>query len=187
MTVQIKRTWNPTLPLSAEENFLTRLNEIRAYLLGNRMLNSGALAIGSTDDQVATGAFSYQIDGVLKTKAAVAAGTALPAGTTPIDKWGVYLVSIDAAGTITVTAGAANFGVGNGYATEALAIAALPDTPEDEVAIGYFTVLTEVGSAFVAATDALEGGAAGNPASVTNYYDAGVNDVAAIGEALEGV
>jgi len=74
-----------------------------------------------------------------------------------------------AAGTTTFTSAANNYTTG--YATEALAIAALPAQTADKVRIGYITVLTEVGSPFVFGTDAFEGGAAGNPASVTNYYN----------------
>ena len=66
-----------------------------------------ALAIGSTDTNVASTIFSYAIAETTYTKAAVAAGTALAAGTIPADKWGIYLLSINAAGTIAVTAGAA--------------------------------------------------------------------------------
>lgn len=126
------------------------------------------LSRGSTDTQVATTAFQYAVNETMYQKAAVAAGTALAAGTIPTNKWGVYLVSINAAGTITVTGGAANGTTG--YDTEVAAIAALPATPTDEASAGYFTVQTKVGSPFVAGTDALQGGASGNVSNDTNYY-----------------
>lgn len=149
-----------------------------AKMLGDRILNSPALAIGSTDTQIANGAFDYQIGAAaggvntFKKKGAVAAGTALAAGTIPIDQWGLYLLSVDAAGTITVTGAAAN--ATTGYASEAAAIAALPATPANQAALGYVTVKTHAGTTFVARTDSLAGGAAGNVAANTNYYNAGL-------------
>lgn len=127
------------------------------------------LSRGSTDTAVASSAFAYQIPGaVATTKAAITAGTALPAGTVPIDTWAVFRVSIAAGGTITVTAGAANFTTG--YSTEALAIAAVPATPANQWNMGYFTLKTHSGTTFVDGTDGLFGGASGNVASATNYY-----------------
>jgi hypothetical protein len=126
------------------------------------------LSIGSTPTSVATDAFSYIIAGTRYTKTAVVAGTALPAGTIPTDTWGVYRVTVNTSGTITVTAGAANYTTG--YATEALAIAAVPSVANTLWNVGYFTVLTAVGNPFIANTSALEGGIGGNPSSDTNYY-----------------
>jgi hypothetical protein len=126
------------------------------------------LSIGTTPTSVATDAFSYIIDGSSYSKAAVPAGTALPAGTIPTNTWGVYRVTVNAGGTIAVTAGAANYTTG--YATEALAIAAVPSVANTLWNVGYFTVLTAVGNPFIANTSALEGGIGGNPSSDTNYY-----------------
>lgn len=131
-----------------------------------------ALSIGS-NTAVASTAFHYAINGTGYSKAAVSAGTALAAGTVTADKWGIWLFSINAAGTITCTAGAGNVA---GYADEATAIAALPATPASEYAMGYVTVLTASGQAFIPGTDALQGGTGGNPATTTNYYtNANVN------------
>lgn len=132
-----------------------------------------ALSIGGTPTGVASTAFTFAINGTIYSKGAVAAGTALAAGTIPADKWGIYLFSINAAGTIVVTAGADNFTTG--YASEAAAIAAMPTTPTTtppatNAVMGYVTVLTAVGSPFVGGTDALQGGVGGNPSSDTNYY-----------------
>lgn len=131
---------------------------------------ASTLAIGSTDTKVSTTAFVYAILGAIYRKAAVTAGSTLAAGTIPADTWGLYRLSIDTAGTITVTPAAANFTTG--YASEALAIAALPDVPDGEADVGYLTVLTASGQPFIGGTDALEGGASGNPATTTNYVSA---------------
>lgn len=140
-----------------------------AMAAGTGALTSPVLALGSTDTQVANSAFQYIVNGLDATKAAVAAGTALAAGTIPANTWGIYLFSINSSGTIAVAAGANNFS--SGYASEAAAIAALPATPANQASMGYVTVLTKVGSAFIGGTDSLKGGASGNIASQTNYYN----------------
>lgn len=133
------------------------------------LLESASLARGTTDTNVQTSAFHYVLSRTAYSKAAVAAGTALAAGTIPADKWGVYRFSINSAGTITCTAGAANFTTG--YADETAALAALPALPANEVDLGHITVLTASGLAFVGGSDGLEGGSSGNVSSDTNYYD----------------
>ena len=125
------------------------------------------LSVGS-NTKVASTAFYFSISGGASTlKAAVAAGTALPAQTVPANKWALYRLSIIADGTITVTPAALNT---TGYNTEALAVAALPAVPANSAAMGFLTVQTAAGLAFVANTDALAGGTGGNPATTTNYY-----------------
>ncbi len=128
------------------------------------------MGIGSTDTQIGTAACIFAIAGVPVIKARVDAGTAIGAQTVPADKWAIYALDIVAAGTITVTAGAAN--ASTGYATEAAAIAALPQRVTVKARMGYITVKTKAATAWIAATDALAGGSSGNPASVTNYYPA---------------
>jgi hypothetical protein len=123
-------------------------------MTGTGLVISPALAIGSTNTAVASGAFSYAIAPTTYATAAVAAGTALAAGTIPASEWGIYLFSINAAGTITVMAGAGN---PTGYTTEALAIAGLPATPASSVSMGYLTVINRNAGGFIAGTTALNG------------------------------
>lgn len=137
------------------------------------------LSMGSTNTAVASIAFDYQIGTTLYSKTAVATGTALAAGTIPADTWGIYRFSVNTSGTITSTAGAANFTTG--YGTEALAIAALPAVPANEWNMGYVTVKTAVGNTFIGGTSALEGGTGGNPSSDTNYYAGDADPWAAFG------
>jgi hypothetical protein len=129
------------------------------------------LAKGSTDTKVSSTIFQYAINETMYVKAADAVGITPATGTVPANKWGLWLHSVDSAGTVTSTAAAGNT---TGYASEALAIAALPATPTGEVSMGYYTVLTAVGQAFIPGTDALQGGASGNPSSDTNYYSTAV-------------
>ena len=111
----------------------------------------------------------FTIAPVVTTKAAVAAGTTIGAQTVTLDKWALYRLSINAAGTITVTPAADNVA---GYANEAAAIAALPVLPALGTDMGYLTILTASGLAWIAGTDALAGGTTGNEAQTTNYYPA---------------
>lgn len=137
---------------------------------------SMGLAIGGTTTNVASGAFSFYIAGTKYTKTALPAGTALAAGTIPQNKWGIYRFSINAAGTIAVTPGALNFTTG--YASEALAIAALPALPASSADMGYVTVMSTTGGGFIGGTSNLNDGGvtahyysfAGGTVYVTIYY-----------------
>jgi hypothetical protein len=137
----------------------------------NGVLIPTVLSLGSTTTNVATTAFSYNANGLCDIrKAAVAAGTLLTGGTIPIDKWGIFVMLINGAGTITYAVGPQN--TVTGYDTEAQAIRDLANIfPTSGLCqIGYFTVKTKSGTTFVAGTDGLAGGAVGNIASATNYY-----------------
>lgn len=129
--------------------------------------NSGqALGRGSTDTAVATGKLTAAFGGIPETKAAVTTGTALTAQTVPASLWALYALDMVTGGTISVAPAALNT---TGYATEALAIAALPARITAKARLGYITVLASA-STWIGATDALAGGATGNPATTTNYY-----------------
>lgn len=129
--------------------------------------DSLTLSRGTTDTSVASTAFTFTLNDTAYTKAAVAAGTALAAATVTADKWALWRFTINEAGTITCTGASGNAA---GYATEALAIAACPAIPAQNVPMGYITVKTKSGLTFVANTDGLYGGTSGNVASVTHYY-----------------
>lgn len=85
------------------------------------VVGSPAIAIGSTPENVANGAFTYLINGTPYKKAAVTAGTELPVGyTVAASKFGIIHLYINAAGTITFGFPAA----AQSYATAVAAIAA---------------------------------------------------------------
>ena len=147
--------------------WLDDIRSVVAMVTGDAALKTATeLDIGTTDTQIASTAFQYVIDGVSYAKAAVAAGTAFTATTHDIaqDKWSSYLLSINTSGTLAIAKAASD------YDDEAGAVAAVADTPANEVRRGYLTVKTASGQVFDATTDALEGGSSGNPASETNYY-----------------
>lgn len=126
-----------------------------------------ATAAGVT---LASTAFQYTINGVDYYKAAAdTAFTATAHDVATGSKWASYKISIATNGTITITISAAN-----NYASEALAIAAVPATPAGECSMGYITVKSTAGAIWDATTDALKGGTGGTPAAETNFYPASV-------------
>ena len=132
------------------------------------IVSSAALTFGGTATNVFSGAFNFDIAGTGYYRAAVAAGTPLAAGTIPQNTWGIYKYSIIANGTITSTAAAANFTTG--YASEALAIAALPATPAVSAYMGYVTVKSTAVGGFVGGTSNLnDAGVTANYFSETSY------------------
>lgn len=136
---------------------------------------SVALSVGSTDVRLANAALTYTIrprvtaGGQHATIPANAVGTMVGAlGQIAANTWGVILVELDTAtGAFVYTAA---FAAGAGYATEALAIAALPARTTARWYVGYVTVRADAGFVWIAGTDAFAGGTTGNQAQTTNYY-----------------
>ena len=99
----------------------------------------------------------------IRSQAANAVGTAVGAlGQIAANTWGVILVELNSTPTFSFTAA---FNAGAGYATEALAIAALPARTATRHYVGYVTVRADAGFVWIAGTDALQGGGSGAPAS----------------------
>jgi hypothetical protein len=150
----------------------TILNQIIAYL-GNGVLTAPSLGVvagtfwedanatlarvrGST--YVATaGEFTAGFTG-FTVNVAGAAGTA---------HWGAFWMLANAAGVPSTDAVSAN----QDYATEAAAIAALPAVSESKAALGYMTVQTKSGLAWVGGTDDL---VEGSDCTDRNFYNADV-------------
>ena len=132
-----------------------------------------ALSIGSNDVRLANTAFTYTgraspILGTQATFAANATGTAVGAlGQIAIGTWGIILVELNSSAALVFTAA---FNAGAGYATEALAIAALPARTATRWYVGYVTMRADGGAVWIAGTDAFAGGSTGNQAQTTNYY-----------------
>lgn len=145
--------------------WLTRMyDRMRTRPLGNPTLGRD-----SNFDVKNTTAYDYMIADRIYTDAINGNCDTGTAATFPTATWGVFKVSVDTSGALTATwdtNGSA------GYTTEALAIAALPDTPSGELSIGYVTVQAHAGNSFTAGSDALQGGSGGNVSQDTNYYNA---------------
>lgn len=135
---------------------------------------STALSIGSNDVRLANAAFTYTYRagaslGQQATFAANATGTAIGAlGQIAANTWGSILVELNtSSGALVFTFANA---AGAGYATEALAIAALPARTATNWYVGYVTVRADAGAVWIAGTDAFATGTTGNQAQTTNYY-----------------
>lgn len=126
-------------------------------------------SIGTTVT-IACSASTITILGVPVVVAAETAKAFGSLGTIPNAKWGLIAIERVAAATTTFVSAAANYTTG--YATEALAIAAMPARTANKAVIGYITVqAAAVAAGWIAGTDALAGGSGGtNPAQTTNYY-----------------
>lgn len=149
--------------LSAAAALVTQLRTHALY----RALGNPGFAINTNFDVKNANAISYVNGGTLKT---LAANTNFDTGTAAViaaSKFGAALLSVDATGTGVVTWFTA---AGAGYATEALAIAAITAGAATETPLGYFTVQAHA-SGFTAGTDALTTGAGGNVATATTYYN----------------
>ncbi len=134
------------------------------------VLKGTALSRGTTVT-IASSQCVITIAGVPVSVAATTAQAIGAIGTTAADKWGIFAADAVAAGTISFVWAT---GSTAGFATEALAIAAAAaqlTKTADKARIGYVTILTGSGVAWVAGTDALAGGTGGNPATTTNYYN----------------
>jgi hypothetical protein len=121
--------------------------QILRNVLGNVCTTSAGLAIGTSSAAAVkiANTTNYAIDSVLyqKTTAEIAfTDTTVQQASTFVK----YLLSLDASGTGTLTAG-------NSASTSALAL--LPATPDDEVAIGYVEVATDSTHTFTPATTEL--------------------------------
>lgn len=128
--------------------------------LADGVLVDGDLAISATAEKFKTTATAYyRISGVQYSKAATdnlvfsAAHTINTAGAAGT-YWGAFLVQINAAGTVSTKVVSAD----QVYATEALAIAALPAADAGNVALGYITVNSSEATAWTANTDDLTDG-----------------------------
>lgn len=97
----------------------------------NQVAVHGGLGVATTPAQFKlTAATNYMIGGVNYTKAATQ-NIATPVTTTTAGQYAKDLISINAAGTVTVT---------GGVIAASAAAAELPDVPEGSIALGYIAV-----------------------------------------------
>ena len=155
-------------------NLKTLVNDIRSKLQGDYILTSPALAIGSTTQNVANGAFDFTVNGKPYKKAAVTAGTAPGNDVIPQSKYGAVALDIGADGTIDVIEAGDN---ATGYTTAALAIAGVAAVAADHARMGYVTA-TKSDGAFTFGTTAL------NAANTTVAYTEADCAAVSIGSAV---
>lgn len=155
-------------------NIITLLNDIRSRLVGDHLVSKPGIAIGSTTANVSNVAFTYTINGVQYSKAAVAAGVAPGNDVIPQNLYGAVALDIDSAGTVTIAEAAAN---ATGYASAALAIAGIPAVAADKVRMGTVTAIKTDG-AFTFGTTAL------NAANSTVAYTDATPGMSGLGAAV---
>lgn len=134
--------------------------------VGDSVITQAIPTIGTTVT-VAIPAQTISVKGVPIIVAAETAKAFGALGTIPTAKWGLIVIERIADGTTSFVSAAANYTTG--YASEALAIAAMPAKSTSKVPVGYLTILATT-PGWVAGTDALAGGSGGTPATTTNYY-----------------
>ncbi len=113
------------------------------YMLGDYLVTSAELGVGSTATNVASLQFSFIINGKLYTKAAVATGTAPGNDVVPQNTYGAVAFDIGADLTIDAIEAADN---ATGYGSAILAVGGLPAVAADHVRIGYVTVTKSDGA-----------------------------------------
>lgn len=121
------------------------------------VISDPAIAIGSTAERVANGAFDYQIDNVSYSKAAVSAGSVFTvAHTIAASKFGIINLYINAAGTIITKVPGADQTAAQSYATAAAAHTAADAIPltSDVCYIGRI-LINNNGALWTANTDDL--------------------------------
>lgn len=137
----------------AHDNDLYGEADLLISVVPNGILSTPLLAIDAVPEKFkTTNAITAHIAGVLVTKVATPAIVFSAAYViTGANKWGAFRVQMNAAGTIS-TKGAAS-----AYATEALAIAALPAVDAGNVSLGYIAVQAK-GATWTANTDDMTDG-----------------------------
>lgn len=140
------------------------LNQLRqATLYG--VLSNPAFVINTNFDVKNGNAISYVNGGTIKS---LSANTNFDTGTSKTitgSLYGAAVLTVNSSGTGVVT-----WASGAGYASEALAIAALVAPSATDTVLGYVTVQAHA-SGFTAGTDALTLGTGGNVATATTYYN----------------
>lgn len=156
-------------PVTANGSELTLYNDKEEFFrdyptnADEDYITAPTLAIGSTASNVANAAFKYRIGDWTYSKAVNAVGTALSGSTVPQNKYGAWMLEIDSAGTITITAATDN---ATGYATAALAVNGLPG--DSAIAImGFVTAINTAAGGFIPGTTLLSAG------TVTDTYTDG--------------
>lgn len=155
----------------ARRDAVVQFNALIKRLAFSTFDNPG-FAINSNFDVKNGNAISYSVSNVLKTLTANTNFDTGTAATITANLWGIAILTHD--GT-TPTVSWATTSAAMGYASEALAIAALgtlttliPGSAFSS--LGYVTVQAGA-SLWTAGTDALTTGTGGTPAATTNYYN----------------
>lgn len=142
------------------DDMAAAIDSLRNYL-ADGLLVDGTLAIsaGPTSDFKTTTQATYTISGITYTKSAwdslsFTAAYTINVGDSTGSYFGIFLIQINAAGTISTLAPAAD----QSYTSAALAIAALPSPAASNVSLGYILVNATEDGHWTANTDDMTDG-----------------------------
>jgi len=130
---------------TSDQNFRDALQKVQDNLV-DVVLNSGALAVGTTKPQVKiANTIRAMANGTLLVK--TTADHVLPVSTVTNALFNVFVVTIDSAGAVTVTAGTQG---------ATLAAVVFPTIPANQAVVGFFTINPTGTGNFVGATTDLD-------------------------------
>ena len=151
------------------------INGLRSYL-ADALLQIGTITVSATAEKFKTTTEAlYTIAGLTYAKAATddlvfsTANTINTAGAATTAHWGVWLVEIGVDGLVHTKPGGGL--ADQDYATEALAIAALPAATASHVQLGYITVQGLASTAWTCTTSNLTVGAGAGNCTARSFYD----------------
>lgn len=138
--------------------------------LTNALLVDGNLAIDATPEKFkTTQTAAYLVNGISRTKAATVELTFTAAHVITASKFGVILIQINAAGTVSTKVPAAT----QAYDSAPLALAALPAVDAGNVALGYIAIENNAGD-WTANTDDLTNGSDVTTAAFTDATETAI-------------
>lgn len=156
--------------------FRTAVNALRFHALSRAFAKSGLAIGGTTTKYKHTTQVAFIAGGLLQLSATTADHTFTGTETITADKWGVFLITL--AGTTWKSTAAAASPMA--YATEAAAIAAMPEPPANEAVMGYITIRARTAVTFTAGTTTLTADNGSGNSQTVNYYDGGLADMVSL-------
>jgi hypothetical protein len=149
----------------------------------NGLYDIATLAISATAEKFkTTTTAAIKIDGVQYTKSATDNLTFTAAHAVTANKFGIILIQMNAAGTISTKVPGAT----QAYNTALLALAALPDADANNVALGYIAIANNAGD-WTANTDDLTDGSDLTTATFVNATPVAVNPTAIVQNGIVGM
>lgn len=133
-----------------QENVRDLVNDIQDVLLGDNLIGTPVLAIGTNAPNVANGVFNFRVNGIEYKQAADAVGVAPGNDVIPQSTFGAVALDIGANGTVDITEAADN---ATGYASAVLAVAGVAAVGADHTRMGTVTATKSDGAFTFATTD----------------------------------
>lgn len=155
--------------------FRTAVNALRTHSLSRAFAKSGLAIGGTTTKYKHATQVAFIAGGLLQLSATTADHTFTGVEVITQNTWGLFLVTL--AGTTWKTTPAAAL---MAYASEAAAIAAMPEPPANEAVMGYITIKARSTVDFTAGTTTLTADNGSGNSQTVNYYDGGLADMVSL-------